>query len=57
MKLELKIKLYFKDNMNVLEVLGLAFVAAVIIYLTSMIWAIKNARLNETQNITEEHGI
>lgn len=43
--------------MNVLEVFGLAFIALVFINLTSMIWAIKNARLNETQNIIKEHGI
>jgi len=40
--------------MNVLEVLGLAFIALVLINLTSLIWAIKNARLDEKLEITKE---
>ena len=49
----MKININLEDYMNVLEVFGLAFIVLVIINVTSMIWAVKHARINETLNITK----
>ena len=43
--------------MNLLEVFGLAFIALVLINLTAMVWAIRNARLNEKLSVTKEQVV